>query len=69
MKDVTQDVATGGTENSDIAVGSTVEHQKFNKGKVLNLEGQGKNQIATILFENYGQKKIILKFAKLQVIS
>ena len=69
MKDVAIRAADGLGTLPDLEVGTTVEHQKFNRGKVLNLEGQGKNQIATILFEKYGQKKIILKFAKLQVIT
>jgi len=69
MKDVARDFSSGDSDELNISVGSTVEHQKFNTGKVLNLEGAGKNRIATILFEKYGQKKIILKFAKLQVIT
>jgi DNA helicase-2/ATP-dependent DNA helicase PcrA len=69
MKDVSTRAADGHGNVPDLAVGSTVEHQKFDRGKVVSLEGQGRNQIATILFEKYGQKKIILKFAKLQVIS
>lgn len=55
--------------NLKLSVGSKVQHKKFDKGEVVHLEGAGGNQIATILFEKYGQKKIILKFAKLQVIS
>jgi len=69
MKDVAREAPTAGGDQQHIEIGTTVEHQKFDKGKVLNLEGMGKNRIATILFEKYGQKKIILKFAKLQVIT
>lgn len=69
VKDVAIRAAEGNGANLDLSVGVTVEHQKFDRGKVVGLEGQGKNRIATILFEKYGQKKIILKFAKLQVIT
>jgi DNA helicase-2/ATP-dependent DNA helicase PcrA len=69
MKETAQSEGTGNGSDLNISIGALVEHQKFEKGKVLNLEGSGNNQIATILFEKHGQKKIILKFAKLQVIS
>lgn len=69
VKDISTKIPTGNGAGLNIQVGTKVKHQKFDAGKVLNLEGQGNNQIATILFENYGQKKIILKFAKLQVIT
>ncbi|MEZ5003124.1 MAG: 3'-5' exonuclease [Chitinophagales bacterium] len=69
MKEVANNAGINKATNLNINIGATVEHQKFEKGKVLHLEGQGNNQIATIMFEKHGQKKIILKFAKLQVIS
>ncbi len=46
-----------------------VLHEKFQKGRVQSLEGKGENVIATILFEQYGVKKIMLKYAKLQILS
>jgi DNA helicase-2/ATP-dependent DNA helicase PcrA len=69
MKDVDAKEATGNGVQLNIEAGTKVKHDKFENGQVLQVEGQGNNQIATILFENYGQKKIILKFAKLQVIT
>jgi DNA helicase-2/ATP-dependent DNA helicase PcrA len=51
-----------------LQAGMTVIHEKFNQGKVLNVEGGGENRIATIYFETVGNKKIMLKFAKLQIV-
>jgi DNA helicase-2/ATP-dependent DNA helicase PcrA len=45
-----------------------VFHEKFEKGIVQGLEGKGDNIIATIFFETHGQKNIMLKFAKLQIL-
>ena len=52
-----------------IQAGVIVKHEKFGKGKVLQVEGQVDNKKATIFFENFGQKVLLLKFAKLQIIS
>ncbi len=48
--------------------GMDVIHEKFGEGKVIAMEGQGINRIATIFFEGYGQKKIMLKFARLKIL-
>ena len=49
--------------------GMDVRHEKFGDGKVTTMEGAGTNKIATIFFPNFGEKKIMLKFAKLKIIS
>jgi DNA helicase-2/ATP-dependent DNA helicase PcrA len=54
---------------SDLQVGQEVEHQRFGQGKVQSLDGSGTNRIATIFFQGHGQKKIMLKFAKLRILS
>ncbi|MBA3649794.1 MAG: UvrD-helicase domain-containing protein [Chitinophagales bacterium] len=52
-----------------IQVGMEVEHQRFGVGKVLHLEGISKDKLATIFFKNnIGQKKIMLKYAKLRIV-
>ena len=53
--------------NNLLQVGQTVYHEKFGKGKLTILEGNGDNSFATIDFEQLGQKKIMLKFAKLMI--
>lgn len=52
-----------------LKIGTTVLHERFGKGKVTNLEGIMPNVKATIVFEVEGQKQILLKFAKLQIVS
>jgi DNA helicase-2/ATP-dependent DNA helicase PcrA len=49
--------------------GQIVEHTRFGKGEVLKVEGVGMDKKAAIKFENGGVKNLILKFAKLKVIS
>ena len=51
-----------------IGVGDTVMHAKFGKGKVVALEGSAPNEKATVFFPSVGQKQLLLKFAKLDVI-
>jgi DNA helicase-2/ATP-dependent DNA helicase PcrA len=43
-------------------------HERFGKGEVLNLEGSGADKKAEIKFEVGGIKKLLLRFAKLDVI-
>ena len=49
--------------------GIIVEHQRFGRGKIVSLEGAMPNSKATILFDKHGQKQLLLKFAKLKIIS
>ncbi|RIA09463.1 DNA helicase-2/ATP-dependent DNA helicase PcrA [Flavobacteriaceae bacterium MAR_2010_72] len=51
-----------------LAVGNIVEHLRFGKGEVLKIEGVGADVKAEINFENGGVKKLLLRFAKLDVI-
>ena len=53
---------------SNLQVGQKVEHQKFGFGEVIKKEGAAHNPIATINFENNGEKKIMLNYAKLRII-
>lgn len=51
-----------------IVAGAMVEHERFGKGKVINIEGTEPNKKATVMFENAGQKQLLLKFAKLKIL-
>ena len=55
--------------DNNIVVGNVVNHTKFGKGEVINLEGTGANQKAAIRFASVGVKKLLLQFAKLTIIS
>ena len=52
----------------DLAVGTKVEHQRFGKGIVTLIEGVGNDKKATIKFNGTGDKKLLLRFAKLKII-
>ncbi len=45
-----------------------VEHPKFGFGKVLKVEVEGSNKKATIGFDNFGDKTLLLSFAKLRIV-
>ena len=49
-------------------VGVRVRHDRFGEGEIVALEGEGGNRKATVLFDHFGQKQLLLKFAKLQVL-
>ncbi len=52
-----------------LEAGNVVEHMRFGKGKVLAIDGVGQDKKAEIDFENGGIKKLLLRFAKLKLIS
>ncbi|WP_456264632.1 ATP-dependent helicase [Flavobacterium rhizophilum] len=54
--------------DSKLNIGNVVLHERFGKGQVLNLEGVGADKKAEIKFEVGGIKKLLLRFAKLDVI-
>ena len=54
--------------DSTLTIGNVVIHERFGKGQILNLEGVGADKKAEIKFEVGGIKKLLLRFAKLDVI-
>lgn len=56
------------SDTTNLQAGQKVEHQKFGFGEVSRMEGASHNPIATIHFENNGEKKIMLNYAKLRII-
>jgi DNA helicase-2/ATP-dependent DNA helicase PcrA len=60
---------TSATEQHTIAEGDVVEHQRFGIGTVIKVEGVGENERATIEFRNTDKKTLLLKFARIKVIS
>ena len=53
---------------SKLEAGMKVEHQKFGFGIIKEIEGSAHNPIAMILFDNNGEKKIMLNYAKLSIV-
>ncbi|MFT5920248.1 MAG: DNA helicase-2/ATP-dependent DNA helicase PcrA, partial [Granulosicoccus sp.] len=63
----------GGEGTSDnvhkIIVGMEVIHDKFGKGEIVELVGEKPNIKATVAFLGAGNKQLLLKFAKLRIVS
>ena len=57
-----------GTEVNKLNIGNIVMHERFGKGTVVNLEGIGGDRKAEIKFDVGGLKKLLLRFAKLDII-
>jgi DNA helicase-2/ATP-dependent DNA helicase PcrA len=53
---------------ADLKVGYNVLHDRFGKGKVTKLEGDGADKKATIFFPHHGAKTVLLRFANLTVL-
>ena len=52
----------------NLVEGCLVNHTRFGKGKVLKIEGLGNDKKAEIQFERGDVKKLLLRFAKLEVL-
>lgn len=50
-----------------LRVGMHVEHQRFGRGKIIDLEGSMPEMKAKVFFANAGEKQLLLKFAKLKI--
>ena len=62
---------TNGNTNlfdSELVVGNRVKHARFGRGEVIKIEGKGADIKAKINFENGGVKKLLLRFAKLEIL-
>jgi DNA helicase-2/ATP-dependent DNA helicase PcrA len=57
------------SDMSKLEAGMRVEHQKFGFGEVTKMEGSAHNPVATIKFDANGEKKIMLNYARLMIIS
>ncbi|WP_040281054.1 ATP-dependent helicase [Psychroserpens damuponensis] len=70
LKRVTKSNATEKANlfDGNLVVGNFVEHGRFGKGEVLKIEGKGPDTKAEINFEIGGVKKLLLRFAKLDVL-
>jgi DNA helicase-2/ATP-dependent DNA helicase PcrA len=53
----------------DLSVGNTVLHERFGKGIITELTGEKENAKATVEFESFGKKQMLLKFAKFEVVN
>lgn len=69
LKPLSAPIKTGANLfDSGLTSGNIVMHERFGKGEVVNIEGVGADKKAEIKFEIGGIKKLLLRFAKLDVI-
>jgi Superfamily I DNA and RNA helicases len=52
----------------ELKVGDSILHERFGKGKIINLMGDDESAKATVEFETVGTKQLLLKFAKFKLI-
>ncbi len=71
LKPVSNNAPSNSNSNlfdNKLTIGNVVMHERFGKGEVINLEGVGADKKAEIRFDVGGIKKLLLRFAKLDVI-
>ena len=56
------------SELSGLHIGAKVRHDRFGEGEVIAIEGEGGNAKATVSFTHFGQKQLLLKFARLTIV-
>ena len=71
MKSVSKAAASNGPtlDLSEIQQGIRVSHSRFGFGTVLSTDGVGSDAKALIRFDQSGEKNVLLRFAKLKVVS
>ena len=60
--------SSGPSGSLDYAVGDTVSHIKFGEGVVKEMVDKGSDYEVTVEFEDFGQRKLLSSFAKLEKI-
>jgi DNA helicase-2/ATP-dependent DNA helicase PcrA len=51
-----------------LQVGYRIRHERFGAGKITALTGENENAKAVVLFDNFGSKQLLLKFARFEII-
>ncbi|MFY0714272.1 UvrD-helicase domain-containing protein [Seonamhaeicola sp. NFXS20] len=68
LKPVSESNGNTNLFDSKLAVGNVVKHLRFGTGEVLKIEGAGADMKAEIKFDAGDVKKLLLRFAKLEVV-
>ncbi|UGS24926.1 ATP-dependent helicase [Flavobacterium channae] len=68
LKPVSSNSGGSNSVDANLTVGNIVMHERFGKGQIVNIEGVGADKKAEIRFDVGGLKKLLLRFAKLEVI-
>jgi DNA helicase-2/ATP-dependent DNA helicase PcrA len=64
----TNSLSINASDLDKIQNGMNVLHSKFGNGKIIEISGEDANKKATIFFKHFGQKQLLLRFAKLEII-
>jgi len=51
----------------DLEEGTVVYHDRFGRGTILSIDGEAPNKTALVAFDKSGEKKLLLRFAKLRL--
>lgn len=57
------------SNNSELQPGMRIEHPKFGFGQVVEIDSNGADRKARILFDMVGEKTLLLSFAKLKILT
>ena len=68
IPDASPPAAPAGPSAGGLAAGMGIEHERFGKGEVTRVEGNGDNCKATVQFQHAGVKQLLLKFARFKII-
>ncbi len=68
LKPIAKSILKTAQTNDDVSLekGDIVLHDRFGKGEIMELEGNTEDAKALIKFEHTGEKRLLLKFAKLK---
>ena len=53
--------------SKDPLIGTRVRHSKYGLGTIIEIEGEGEDRKLTVSFQDYGAKKLIERYANLQL--
>lgn len=68
IPDASPSAAPAGPSTGGLSAGMWIEHERFGKGEVTRVEGNGDNCKATVQFQHAGVKQLLLKFARFKII-
>jgi ATP-dependent DNA helicase UvrD/PcrA len=60
--------ARGSSRTKDPLLGTRVRHPQYGIGTITGVEGEGEDRRLTVSFQDYGPKKLIERYAKLQLV-
>ena len=53
--------------SKDPLIGTRVRHSKYGVGTIIEIEGEGEERKLTVSFQDYGAKKLVERYANLQL--